>query len=438
MARPNPHDDQGARPGLARRILRAWIAYWTWLFGLLGLLVGYRWLWGKRSFRVSPSTLASGTPTLRVLAQEWITVPHGAVWERKELDPETPVPHATLFRYEEQSELWVAAMKDVGKALASAGFPRAIFVHGTFVGQDPVSMTTALRSFFPTLPERLEMAVKGIMKRQCDLILRDNGNFLPDYADLFARAAAWDSPAENFLWSSGNHHAARLHAALELSIALSRVRAKEGAAKAGTVVLGHSHAGQVFALLSRLVSEAKRKEPALLLEAIEGTPLATLADRDALARLDDVRIQFVALGSPPRYRYFLGAKMDLLTVVNHRGEEPVAGSASGFLLTRDGDYVQQWGIDGTDFFGAAAWERALNARLDPYLGTGQGVGVWRAASKLRRRLPDAGRTLLVDFGDASARMPNCVFTVFGHGAYTRLAHMLPIARMVSEHVDTAW
>jgi hypothetical protein len=371
-----------------------------------------------------------------MLAQETVSLAPSADWNTVSLDLDLPLASPGVFRFEDQAVAWVTSLGAQGKAFVDKGWGKAMFVHGTFVGHDPVSMMSALKAIVPTLSVSIEITLSDLVKRQCDSLLRDNGNFTPDYARLFAAATGWGRCVENFVWSSGNHHAARLAAALLLAQAVARMHGAAGDAK-GILLVGHSHAGQVFALLTRLVREARGREEPVLLAAIEGTPLARFADKDALSALGGLwapRLCFVTLGSPPRYRWYLGRNMELVSIVNHRGEKPLAGHPGGFLRTRDGDYIQQWGIDGSDFVAVQAWERQLNLALDPLLGQGVGASAWLTASRAQRRVPESGRTLLVDFRDDSRLMPNCVATVFGHGCYTRLAHMLPLVNLVRVNV----
>ncbi len=409
-------------------------------FAGLGAVLAAIFEWFALFFRWVPQkdkrlSTADGTP-LPLLAQVWVPTPPEASFAFVDLDQELPVPRPGLFRFEEQESSWVGALEAQGRSFADQGYGKAVFVHGTFVGHDPASMMSALQAIVPTLSVSVELALRDLMKRQCNSLLRDNGNFLPDYARLFGAATGWGRCVENFVWSSGNHHSARLVAALHLAPVLARLNETQGEAP-GILVVGHSHAGQVCALLTRLVKEARGRREPLILDALKNSPLERLVDVDALRVLGGLgapRLCFVTLGSPPRYRWFLGRNMRLLSVINHRGKEPFAGSLSGFLHTRDGDYIQQWGIDGSDFMAVLAWERHLNKTLDTSLGTGVGAGAWLAASKAHRRLPETGHTLLVDFHDASRRLPNCVATVFGHGSYTRLAHMLPLMDLVRRHL----
>jgi hypothetical protein len=77
------------------------------------------------------------------------------------------------------------------------------------------------------------------------------------------------------VWSSENHHVGRLEGALGLVRALA-THAELGAPRGRILILGHSHAGQVFALVTQLLSRSLASE-AILDVARAG---------DATARLD--------------------------------------------------------------------------------------------------------------------------------------------------------
>jgi len=413
-------------------VLSFLVRTWRRFIGLLTIPVA--WVRGWRRRRAERLALPAQPVLLPALCQEIVALAESAFPEFVSLDADLPRPRPGVFVFEKQDAEWLAGLAAEGRALGELGFGRLVFVHGSFVGRDVASMVSALKVLVPFLPQRLETSLLTLIKRQANTLLRDNGNFLPEYARLFARATDWGESVENFVWSSGNHHSARLMAALELGESLAKLPSVH-ASRDATLLLGHSHAGQVFALLTRLVQECRGKEEPLLSAEVRASPLAPLFHEDAFVALGKRRLEFVTLGAPARYRYFLSRRMGLHSIVNHRGTSFTGGTLAGFPFTRDGDYVQQWGLHGTDFFAFTAWERELNQRLDALLGPGQGIGAWRATSRLRKRVCDQGRTLLVDFGDASHRIPNFVGTVFGHGAYTRLTHMLPLTRLVRQRLE---
>ncbi len=375
------------------------------------------------------------TPHLHALSQRYDSLTDLNQIHFKRLDEDLPKPELKNLEILAQPSLWMNSLAQEARTLYKMKFGRILFMHGTFVGHDPISFDAAIKHFIPNLRPNLYNSFQLLVKSQCNALVGDNGNFLPQYAQLFAGAADWGNYVDNFHWSSANHHAARLEAALDLANHLARQSSPTSRQK-GVLLVGHSHAGQAFALLTRLMAEVQKTEAPLLLECAKNSYLSKKLDYEAILSLHKMILQFVTLGTPPRYRWFLNDNILLCSVINHRGSLPKAGTLSGFLNTRDGDYVQQWGISGSDFLAVSHKERKLNSALNQILDEGQNVATWKKNSKFRKRVPDQGKTLLVDFGDASATLvPNCVLTVFGHGSYTRISNMLPLIRLISQNIE---
>jgi hypothetical protein len=137
------------------------------------------------------------------------------------------------------------------------------------------------------------------------------------------------------------------------------------------------------------------------------------------------KLHLVTYGTPIRYGWDLGGCASLLHFVNHR---PVKGMPEyltrislrplRFWFGRDGDYIQQYGIAGTNFAPFIGWWRAFTAdrRLNKLL---QPDCSWRdLLTRMRRgvRVPEAGRTLLVKYG---VQRDNPLRTARGHAVYTK-------------------
>ena len=115
----------------------------------------------------------------------------------------------------------------------------------------------------------------------------------------------------------------------------------------------------------------------------------------------------------------------MLNIINHHGIEFLAGVIDTmFFVTKDGDYVQQSAIAGSDAFAKTGNERMLNSQLDEILGKGADVNGLIGKMKVRMRVTHYGKTILVDHKDNSTLWPNCFETLFGHGVYTRYEKML--------------
>jgi hypothetical protein len=325
---------------------------------------------------------------------------------------------------EAQSAEWRAAMAAIGRRLRRAGVRRVIFVHGTFVGHDPTTIFGAIGRLLGPLNPPLVLGLKQLTKTPSDRVLGDLGNYTPDYVALFA--AATGVAAERYVWCSANHHFARLRGAARLLGLLADIR------RARVLLIGHSHAAQLFALFTQLVYPA-RTGPALwavLRDAGEPVDrLAAAAGSAARARID-----IATFGGPPRYSWAPSSRCRVIHVINHRGVEPRAGVLGGVFHTEGGDYVQQLGIAGSDVPPGSAKERELTARLDSILGAGCDPRAWREHLRHRARVPEHGFTWLVDYGDrATSVLPNCLATLFGHGVYTTYEAMLFNAQLLADH-----
>jgi len=225
------------------------------------------------------------------------------------------------------------------------------------------------------------------------------------------------------VWSSENTHAARLRAAAQLAHHLvEKLDQIESPSSPRLLLVGHSHAGQVFALLLQMLAECHHAPELISAVGELGEDVDWLALH--LDRLRREHIDVVTMGTPVRYGWPTPYRSRLLHIVNHRGSEPRAGRLDGVPSTRDGDYIQQWGIAGSDLVATSATERLLNQRLDEILGPGYAPKTWVELLEHRKRVHDGGFTLLVDFKDAATTLsPNCIQTNFGHSVYTRRSMM---------------
>jgi hypothetical protein len=323
---------------------------------------------------------------------------------------------------------WRMAMGDLGDRLRLAGVRFVVFVHGSFVGDDPLSIARAVEDTMPALPE-LARAVRGFTRSKVHRVLGDLSNYHSGYVGALGLATGID--AVDFTWSGENHHAARVQEAVRLARALALHGG--GALRPGERVLlvGHSHGGQLFALLSQLVGRSRGYEELIGAAAARGEDVDELEGHLALLRRCVVDV--ATFGTPPRYGWSPAARFRLMHVVNHRGVEARAGSLRGLLHTRTGDYVHQLGAPGSDWPASSARDRALNARLDRILGVGTSLRAWLHHVARGVRVAPQGLTVLVDYGDAGKRLPNFWETGFGHAAYTRRDAMLFHLRLVADH-----
>jgi hypothetical protein len=330
------------------------------------------------------------------------------------------VPFHESAVFGSQTPEWQERMARIGTTLQKAGVSQLYFLHGTFTGSDPFNVLPPFKSLMPQLAQQWEQIIESKMKRAVDLLARDLGNFLPDYVRLFQEASGGHVPCHTLHWSSANHHWGRLQGALRLIEDLHQ-RFPEGP-EGRILLIGHSHARQVFALFTQLLSDTSLGQD--LWKLIDEEQLGT-SDLPLIARrLSHGYYDFVTLGGPLRYPFATTDRMRFLHLVNHRGKGELAENMLNLWTTAGGDYIQQWGCPGSDTLATTHKERVVNRKLDALLGKGIDTRVWVHTVASRLRVGDVGQTLLIDYGDQGGFRINCLPTVFGHGIYTRYRVML--------------
>ena len=323
--------------------------------------------------------------------------------------------------------LWRTHMATIGQNIIDHRVRRIVLVHGTFVGQDPLDMIHLLQKVFRSQSRTLTR-LQSSFKNRGDRLVQDSGNFTDDYVELLSGGLGGELPVDKFCWSSANHHVARLRGAIDLLQHLVRLDIHSGER---VLVIGHSHAGQLFALLTQMINDVGRRDRFLSILGIDPKTLPVLTK--ALGSLSSTGIDFVTLGAPVRYQWVLRDKHRLLHIVNHRGDTPLGGAGKGVLTTRDGDYVQQWGVEGSDSIPTTAADYQANRKLAGYLGCGFDLTHWQRMLRRRVRVAPVGRVILTDYRDHGGSL-NCFATLFGHGAYTRYENMLFLMHRIDCHL----
>jgi len=323
---------------------------------------------------------------------------------------------------------WVAAMRDLGARIRGAGTRLVVFVHGSFVGDDPLALARMLEGTVPRL-SRLASALRGLTRAQVSRALGDLSNFPPEYVDTLA--AATGLQAIEFTWSGQNHHAARVQEAVRLARSLARHARDPLGPNDRFLLVGHSHGGQLFALLSQLVARSPAYDELVAAAAARGEDVGAL--ESDLVRLRRCAFDVTTFGTPPRYDYAPGPRFRLLHLVNDRAVPGRVASLRGLLHTRRGDYVYHLGAPGSDWLATSAQDRALNERLDRVLGAGADLRAWLRHLAQGPRVSPYGHTIFVDYGDQAQVVPNFWATGFGHAAYTRREAMLFHLELVTEH-----
>ncbi len=331
-------------------------------------------------------------------------------------------------------------MQTVGDALRRAGVASIWLAHGTFAGHDAFGLLGEAQRFFPSASDAMRKKLKALV----DAVAGDTGNYTEHYAATMQQALARDGEPEisvrRFHWSSENHHLGRADGAVRLVDELTRQRRQPGQR---VLLWGHSHAGNVFALVSHLLSGNREFINAFFqaARAYYHRPRWSGGDRPpwidmerqlagARSPLTETPLDFVTFGTPLRYGWSTARRGKLLHFVNHRVVEgtpeyraPFPPRLDDVLSGADGDYIHQFGIAGTNMAPGIFAPRSLAAdlRLGRLLQPGLRTRDLRRRLDCGMRVAEDGVTLLVKYGPGEG---NVVAHLAGHAVYTRERWML--------------
>lgn len=335
----------------------------------------------------------------------------------------------TSQKFEDQNDAWKNSMSEVGQQLKALNIGSVTLVHGTFVGTDPFDILRLSEVLIPGLAGK----IRKIIKFDKDQLFNDSGHFSKNYLNLIRKSFDPTIKCNLFEWTSGNHHIARVLGSLDL---LNQLTSEElsGSVHSSKIILliGHSHAGQLFALITQMINDRELLKNFGVLASAAGSTYTLKSIENRIKMLSKRKIYFVTLGTPPRYRWFLNKRIHAIHLINHRCLLPEAGGTSGLLTTRDGDYVQQWGISGSDSLSPIKKHQELNKQLDQLLEPGFNLKHWQRILRLKKRIHPLGLNYLVDYGD-DKKTPNCISTIFGHGIYTRSRVLLYNMKLIAKH-----
>jgi hypothetical protein len=217
------------------------------------------------------------------------------------------------------------------------------------------------------------------------------------------------------------------------------------------LLLGHSHAGNVFALVTNLLygDETFRDAFFSRARAYYRCPIRRRCDlppwtevaarlRHTSPPLSGVSLYIATFGTPIRYGWNLPQTCRLMHVIHHHPRPGLAKYRTKFpptiddlLAVADGDYVQQFGIAGTNIspglLSLRSWwaDVTLGRLLEHGLARATPLSRWPAG----RRIPDHGTSYLVAYpqtGESIAKH------MAGHGVYTRLPWLLFHAELVAQ------
>lgn len=318
-------------------------------------------------------------------------------------------------------------------------------VHGTFAGEDETGILRELHRVSPYLARRLRRE----RKEWFDQFAHDSGNYTEEFATQLSQLTSSVErplPVRRFAWSGENHHLGRAEGAVlllhELLLAAERGERR-------LMLWGHSHAGNVFALMTNLLSD-EREAALRFFEATrrfapandQSLPTAAEWARVRRALLEEdllrtIRLKLVTFGTPVRYGWETSGYESLLHLIHHRPADgfpadraPFPFTLEDLRLARHGDYIQQLGIAGTNFVPFVfSWRNWVTERRLSLLLQGGQRRFAPPPFPLGVRVPDEGRTLLVDYPDDERHLRR---ELFGHAVYTRPEFLLFHAAMVAQ------
>lgn len=294
------------------------------------------------------------------------------------------------------------------------------FVHGTFAGDDALGWFGQLERLIPAAGPML----KKFGKKLTDVLAGDSGNYTPRFVDL----VSVEPETRRFVWSGENTHSGRCKAAIELlDELLQRVEAQPR-----VMLWGHSHAGNVAALITNLLG-AEDWVRDKFFDLVE--PLFPVRD-DRMCALSRVRIAFdsglanrlsidvVNFGAPVTYGWDSAGYRQLVNVVSHVPQPgqpewlcPLIEAGKNLRDGVPGDMVQILGITGSDFL---PWllnrtTREVEGELHEFLAPDCLRRDWWSRAKLGMRVGDEGETILVKYDGADGHASQ----TFGHSVYTK-------------------
>jgi len=251
-----------------------------------------------------------------------------------------------------------------------------------------------------------------------------------------------------FQWSSENHHLGRADGAVRLLDELASLKLRDDQR---VLLWGHSHAGNVFALVTNLLGGGRETidEFFKAAEIYYRWPIVGCVDipvwdhvREELeqGRLTaaQVPLDIATFGTPVRYGWESNGYRQLLHFIHRRPAEGLPEYRAAFpprirdvLAATEGDYIQQLGIAGTNVMPSIlAWRAWLaDNRLGHLLQPDPSDKNLLERFQAGTIVPEEGTTLLVDYGRPHGSVAK---HHAGHAIYTQhkwlLFHAEEVAR----------
>lgn len=329
--------------------------------------------------------------------------------------------------------------------LRRTGVAAIYLMHGTLAGTDAFGWIGELERAWP----RIGASLRRQHKRVVDAFVGDHGNYVEAFrktCDQLANGPAPEStapdkpriPVRLFHWSSQNHHLGRAEAAVML---IDELVEQDWPAGSRIALWGHSHAGNVLALVTNLLA-AGRLTRAAFLQAIR--PYAKGAtggpQHEAWRRIENVlregsnplkhvSLDIATFGTPVRYGWDTLGYDNLVHFVNHAPQPGMDEYRAKYPQTVDeyreaiagnyGDYIQQTFVAGTNIPPLVTnWNAWTSDRmLSRLLQRNQSRADLLKRLEVGKRVADEGETLLVNYQQAD---PEGARVLAGHAVYTRV------------------
>ncbi|MCH2124826.1 MAG: hypothetical protein MK165_08540 [Pirellulaceae bacterium] len=322
----------------------------------------------------------------------------------------------------------------IGRRLREVGVRSVYLIHGTFVGSDPLGWIRTLSRVWP----QARQVLSDLQTRGLDSFAKYAGNYTEEYAEQLSAAINSEThpeiPVKLFQWTGENNHLARAEAAVRLVAELHQRHARDR----GRVLLwGHSHGGNVLALLTNLLGCDVESREAFFhaVRSLWSGPTSSASDpsiwnevwnifQSKHPPLENIECDIASFGVPVRYGWEGRGFSQLLHFVNHRALNkeddltvPLPSSSEEIHSSLRGDFVQAFGIAGTNLApGLLDWRTHIaDWRLHRFLQAKIRSRDVLANLKSGTRLHEDGETLLVDYGTLNAAIP--IFDA--HAVYTR-------------------
>jgi|GEM_PF-6432408 len=383
------------------------------------------------------------------------------------LKPSLPYHSNKPFSGKSYGAEWGHSMQQIGQNLNAKGVSHVVLIHGTFAGFDPIDTFYFIHECLDRLEKRqifgfslsclvrplrkINLKLTTIFNTLKDLIVLNSGNFTDTYCNLLQLSLAKNIKIHRVQWNSGNHHNARIRGFFNLLETLLIISNQPNTGK--ILLIGHSHAGQILAILSRFLAPRdpnSEHEFALelskvylncpqvirsnLFPGVETSFENTFGDQNFfqghfLKLAEKLRSQpylYLTLGMAPRYQFGHIDQGSLLHLINFRAI-PKKLSIFKILHAADGDGIHFFAGPGSDTLSLCEQIRKDNDRLDLILGIGHSPPSWLSFSKHHpvkaRYFHNLGFHLFIDYHDQG--WLNWRRSFLGHGIYT-LPEFMPL------------